>query len=300
MKKILLIDGNPIMHRAYHAIPPFRTDKGTPTNIVYGFISMINKIYNDFKPEYLAVVFDTPKPTFRNKIFKEYQIQRPKIEDDFIIQIPLVKEALDLGKIYRIEKDGYEADDVIGTLSQIFTKNQYQVIILSADKDILQLVNDQVFVASPQVGFSNIKIFDPTEVKMKLNVEPSLIPDFKALAGDSSDNYPGAKGIGEKTAIKLINDFGPIEKIYENLEKIIPYKIKEILIREKDNVFLSKKLAKIILDVPIEVDLEKMRFSGFNKRLKEFLEKYQMFSLVKRLFNEKKPEEKKDEQVKLF
>lgn len=304
MNTLLLIDGNAIMHRAYHALPPFKSTDGTPTNVIYGFISMLYKAINDFKPEYLASCFDTPKKTFRNKLFEKYQIHRPKIEDDFIVQIPLVKKALDEGGIYRLEKDGYEADDLIGTITKIFTENKFRIIILTGDKDIFQLIKENVFVASPQFGLTNIKIFDRSEVEKKLNIQPKNIVDYKALSGDPSDNYPGAKGIGPKTAAKLISQYGNIENIYQNLDKIQSEKIRITLQKEKENVYLSKKLATILQDVEINLDIEKLKFNGFSNKLKDFLEKYQMISLVKRLFKEKKPQEKiiKSEanQIKLF
>jgi len=304
MNTLLLIDGNAIMHRAYHALPPFKSDDGTPTNVVYGFLSMLYKIISDFKPDYVASVFDTPLPTFRNKIFKKYQIQRPKINDDFIVQIPLVKKALDQGGIFRLEKDGYEADDLIGTISRIFNENKDKVIIVTGDKDIFQLINDNIFVASPQLGLANIKIFDRSEVEQKLDVTPDKIVDYKALAGDPSDNYPGAKGIGLKTAAALIHKYGSIENIYNNLDKIESEKIKNILQKEKENIFISKKLAIILQNVEIELDIKKLKFTGFNKKLKDFLEKYQMKSLIKRIFNkdEVKPkkEKPKNDQIQLF
>lgn len=304
MNTLLLIDGNAIMHRAFHALPPFKSDDGTPTNVIYGFISMLYKVVNDFKPEFLSSVFDTPKPTFRNKIFKDYQIQRPKIKQDFIIQIPLVKQALDKAGINRMEKDGYEADDLIGTISHIFDKNNYRVIIVSGDKDIFQLINENVFVAVPQLGLANIKIFDKSVVEQKLDITPLQIVDYKALVGDPSDNYPGAKGIGPKTAAKLISEFGDIDSIYRNIDKIKSEKIKEILKKEKDNVYLSKKLATILKDVEIGLDIDKLKFSGFNIKLKEFLEKYQMNSLVKRIYSQKeskpKEEKTKNNQIGLF
>lgn len=304
MNKLILIDGNAIMHRAFHAYPLLTSSDNTPTNVIYGFLAMLYKTINDFKPSHIVAVFDTPKPTFRNEIFKEYQIQRPKIDNTFAIQIPLVKEALDLAGIYRLEKDGYEADDIIGTICEIFkNKNDFQIIIVSGDKDIFQLINEKVFVASPIMGLSNIKIYDEAEVKQKMDVSPSEIIDYKALVGDPSDNYPGAKGIGPVNAIKLIKKFGSIDNIYKNLDKIESEKIKKILLAEKENIYLSKKLATIIKDAPVEIDIDKMKFRGFNVKLKDFLEKYEIYSLVKRIFAEKKQEkneEKKQDQISLF
>jgi len=305
MKTLLIIDGNAIMHRAYHALPPFKASDGTPTNIIYGYLTMINKVLLDFKPDYLISCFDTPEATFRNKLYKEYQSQRPKIDDDFIVQIPLVKQALDAAGISQIEKIGYEADDLIGTIAKIFEKNSFRVIILTGDKDIFQLITENVYVASPQLGLANIKIFDKSEVEKKLDVAPNKIIEYKALAGDPSDNYPGAAGIGPKTACKLIRQFGNVENIYINIEKVESEKVKQILIKEKENVFISKKLATIKTDVEIDLDIEKLKFKNFNKKLIEFLESYQMNNLAKRLFNIKEPENAvvkkvKPDQIGLF
>ncbi len=305
MQTLLLIDGNAIMHRAYHALPPFKSADGTPTNVVYGYLSMLNKVVTDFKPDYLISCFDTPKKTFRNRLFKEYQSQRPKIDDDFIVQIPLVKQALDTAGINQIEKDGYEADDLIGTITKIFETNKFRVVILTGDKDIFQLITDDVFVAAPQLGLANIKIFDKSEVEKKLDVSPNQIVEYKALVGDPSDNYPGASGIGPKTASKLIHQFGTVDNIYKNLEKVESEKVKEILEKEKNNVYVSKKLAEIMTDVDINLDIKKLKFKGFNKKLIDFLTQYQMNTLTKRIFSvkevEKKEEiKKKSDQIGLF
>jgi len=305
MNTLLLIDGNAIMHRAYHALPPFKTKDGTPTNVIYGFISMLYRVITDFNPYYVVACFDTPKETFRNKLYKDYQAQRPKIDDNFIIQIPLVKQALDAAGIYHLEKDGFEADDLIGTISKIYKSNDSRVIILTGDKDILQLVNDKVFVAAPQLGLSNIKIYDEVEVERKLEVKPNQIPEYKALAGDQSDNYKGATGIGPKTASRLIQEFQTVENIYKNIEQIKSEKVKTILISEKENVLLSRKLAEIKCDVEISLDIKKSEFKSFNTDLKSFLEKYEITSLIKRVFNEKPvikkpPEKEKADQIGLF
>lgn len=296
MNNLILIDGNAIMHRAYHALPPLSSSDGTPTNVIYGFISMLYRVVHDFSPSHLTIVFDTPTPTFRHNLFKDYQIQRPKIDDNFIVQIPLLKEALDFAGIYHLEKDGYEADDVIGTICKIFSLNQdFNIIIVSGDKDIFQLINSQVYVATPIFGLTNIKIYDQKAVEEKIGVTPQNIVDYKALVGDPSDNYPGAKGIGPVTASKLIKQFGNIDNIYKNINRIPSKKVKEILEKEKENVYLSKKLATILTDAPIEIDIDKMKFSGFNKKLKNFLEKYQINSLVERIFGVEKRKEIKKE-----
>ena len=293
------------MHRAYHALPPFKSSDGTPTNVVYGYLSMLNKVIVDFKPDYLISCFDTPEKTFRNELFKEYQSQRPKIDDDFIVQIPLVKQAVDVAGVVRMEKPGYEADDLIGTITRIFETNKFRVIILTGDKDIFQLITDNVFVASPQLGLANIKIFDKSEVEKKLDITPNQIIEYKALVGDPSDNYPGASGIGPKTACKLIHQFGTVENIYKNIDKVESEKVKEILKKERESVLLSEKLATIMTDIEIDLDIEKLKFKGFDKKLIDFLTQYQMSTLTKRIFNikevEKKEEvKKKPDQIGLF
>ncbi len=304
MKTLLLIDGNPILHRSYHALPLLTTKTGFPTNVIYGFFLILNKLIDTFRPDYLAIVFDTPKPTFRDKLYVQYQAQRSKIEDNFAKQISVVKKGIELTDIFTIEKEGYEADDLIGSISEIFSKQKdYQIIIVSGDKDILQLVKENVFVATPIMGL-NLKIYNQEEVIKKLEVLPQQIPDFKGLAGDPSDNYPGAKGIGPKTAVKLLNQFKNIEKLYENLSQIESKKIREILLKEKENVFLSKKLATILTNIPVEIDINKMKNKEFSKKLKEFFQQYEIYSLIKRFFSKKnsveKREDRNDGQIELF
>ncbi len=307
MDTLLLIDGNAIMHRAFHALPPFKTKSGIPTNVIYGFFTMLFKAITNFKPNYIIVCFDTPVSTFRNKLFKQYQAQRPKIADEFITQIPTVKEALDKAGILHLEKDGLEADDLIGTIAKKYKNNAIKVLILTGDKDMLQLVDKNVLVMAPQLGLSNIKMYDEAEVQKKFDLPPNKIPDLKALMGDPSDNYPGAKGIGPKTAAKLLQQFGSVNNIYSHLDQI-DEKARKSLEENKKNVFLSHKLATIKTDVEINFDIDKTKFEKFNKELKDFFEKYEMKSLVARLFNkpsfakasedkEKKPDEN---QIKLF
>lgn len=305
----LLIDGNALMHRAYHAIPPFKTKDGIPTNAVYGFFSILSKAIIDFHPGNLIICFDTPKPTFRNQLYKAYQAHRPKIEDDFKKQIPYIKEGLDLAGITRVEKDGFEGDDILGTVANKLSNKGEQVLILSGDRDILQLVKEKILVVTPQLGFSKTKIYDEYEVEKKFGVKPKKIPDLKSLAGDPSDNYPGAKGIGPKTAAKLINQWHSVENLLEHVNDIKEEKIRKILLNCKDDVNVSKQLAQISINVDLKINFNKTKFTGFNQKLKEFLLSLEMYSLTKRLFQsnnivennkQKKEKEVNNDQINLF
>ncbi len=295
MERFLLVDGHPIMHRAYHALPLLTSKKGLPTNVVYGFLSMINKAISDFHPNYLLIAFDTPKPTFRHQLYKNYQIQRPKMKDDFKIQIPLVKKAIVAAGLCYLEKDGYEADDIIGSIVEKIKNLPLRIIIITGDRDIFQLIDKNIYVAIPESGLSKIKIYDQEAVKNKLNLLPKSLVDYKALVGDNSDNYPGAKNIGPKTAIKLLEKFKTVENLYQNLSHLDSEKIKKILIHEKENVFLSKKLAQINCHLDLDFQPDNFKFSGFKPSLKSFLEEYQMYSLLNRFFSE---QNKKEERVK--
>jgi len=288
MKTLLVVDGNAMMHRAYHALPPFKTKSGTPTNVVYGFFSMLQKAIVDFKPTHVMICFDTPEQTFRNKLYKKYQAQRPSIDDEFKVQIPNVKKALDVSGIFRIEKEGYEADDLIGTVTRRAQSKHMRVLILTGDRDIMQLVDDSVFVVTPQKGLSNMQVVGKDEVVKKFNIPAEKIPDFKALMGDPSDNYSGAKGIGPKTAGKLLQKYESIEHLYKHLGEL-EEKTRRLLIEHKEHVLLSKKLATIITDVPIDLTMDATQFVAFNPELKEFFLSLEMRSLAERLFEEKKP-----------
>ncbi len=305
MKTLLLIDGNAIMHRAYHALPPFKTKSGQPTNALFGFLSMLYKATIDFHPQYLVVCFDTPTPTFRKKLFVQYQAHRPKIEDGLKTQFALVKEALDAAGVIHLEKPGFEADDLIGTISHHFDKNGIKVLILSGDRDIIQLVGNNVYVITPQIGFAKTKIYNEEEVEKKFGVTASQIPDYKALAGDQSDNYKGAKGIGPKTAAKLISQFKSVENLFKRLSHVEP-KLRVVLKQNKTDILMSKELATILTNVDVDFKIEKTAFSQFNEALKEILAKYEIRSLINRFFasknivpEKKEPEKKKDDKSQM-
>lgn len=256
MNKLVLIDGNAILHRAFHALPPLTTRLGEPINAVYGLISMLLRVISDLNPTHIAVCFDVKAPTFRHKAFKEYQSQRPPTHDDLSSQFEKAKRVINSFGIPIYEKAGYEADDVIGTLAKQANKME-EVVIVTGDRDILQLVDNKVKLYMPILGLSAGKLMGIEETKEKIGVEPELIADFKALVGDPSDNYKGVAGIGPKTAINLLQEYGSVAGIYKHLKKI-PQKTREKLIKDKKNAALSYKLATIVRNVPIEIDFEKM------------------------------------------
>src|SRR3972149_6732145 len=258
MSKLVLIDGNAILHRAYHALPPLTTKRGEPINAVYGLVSMLLRIIQELKPTHIAVAFDRKEPTFRQKEFAGYQAQRPPMEDNLSSQFEKAKATLNAFGIPVYELAGYEADDIIGTLSnKILSSGIQNVIIVTGDRDILQLVNGNVKVYLPVKGLSEGKVFGIEEVVEKMGVKPSQIPDYKALVGDQSDNYKGVSGIGPKTAMKLIEEYGSFEAIYRNLNSL-PKQTKERLESGKSGGEMSLKLAEIVRDIPIEADFEKM------------------------------------------
>ncbi len=254
--KLVLIDAFAILHRAFHAIPPLTNKKGEPTNAVYGFVSMILKVVQDLRPDYLAVCFDVKVPTFRHKEFKDYQSQRPPMVDELSSQIEKTKSFLEAAGIPIYLKEGYEADDLLGTIAK--KGNFDSVVIATGDKDMLQLVDDKIKIYMPIAGLSSAKLFGKEEAKERMGVDPIQIPDYKALVGDPSDNYPGVAGIGPKTATKLLEKYSNVDKIYAHLKEIEP-NIREKLEKGKKDVLLFHRLATIVKDVDIKIDFAEMR-----------------------------------------
>lgn len=254
--KLVLIDAFAILHRAFHAIPPLTNKKGEPTNAVYGFVSMILKVVQDLQPNSLAVCFDVKAPTFRHKEFKDYQSQRPPMADELSSQIEKVKSFLEAVGIPIYLKEGYEADDLLGTIAK--KSDADSVIIATGDKDMLQLVDDKIKIYMPIAGLSSAKLFGQVEAKERMGVFPSQIPDLKSLMGDPSDNYPGVAGIGPKTAIKLLEKYFSLDKIYAHLQEIEP-NVREKLEGGKKDVLLFHRLATIVKDVSIKIDFAEMK-----------------------------------------
>lgn len=252
MGKLILIDGNAILHRAFHALPPLITKRGEPINAVYGLISMLLRVIQDLKPTHLAVCFDEKEPTFRHKEFAPYQAQRPVMAEELSGQFEKAKRVIEAFGIPIYSKAGFEADDVIGTL---VGDARQDVVIVTGDRDILQLVGGRVKVYLPIVGLSSAKLMGEEEVKEKLGIVPKQVADYKALVGDPSDNYPGVAGIGPKTAISLLEKYINLDGIYAHLEEISPL-VREKLTKGKDDAKLSLRLATIVKDVPVKFDIE--------------------------------------------
>ncbi|MBI4080289.1 MAG: hypothetical protein HY430_00795 [Candidatus Levybacteria bacterium] len=304
LEQLILIDGNAILHRALHALPELTNPTGEPVQAVYGFFSMLFSVIDTVGPEYLIVCFDRPKPTFRKQLYVGYQAHRPAAPEGFGAQIGYVHELLEKMKVTVFEVDGYEADDVIGTLSvQAVAKYpDVEVFIVTGDRDLLQLVNGRVKVIAPVVGLKETVTYDAKKVEEKFGVKPSQFIDYKALIGDASDGYPGVAGIGPKTASNLLLEFGTFEDLYERIADVPP-KIAEKLATDAEQAALAKKLATIMTDVPIELDLSVCACTSFDMiALSDGFAKLGFNSLMKRIAPKvkKQQEEKEGKQLGLL
>lgn len=264
MNKLLLIDGNAMMHRAYHALPPLTNTKGEPVQAVYGFFSMLLNVLVDQAPTHLVVCFDRGAPTIRQGMYANYHAHRPALSDDFIPQIVLIHELLEKMKVAIFELDGYEGDDLIGTIAERGAKDA-EVVILTGDRDMLQLVNGRVKVLMPLLGITKTALFDEKAVEEKYGVHPKQFIDYKALIGDASDGYPGVTGIGPKTAASLLQKFGTFEDLYTKIGEV-PEKVGLKLATDAEQAALAKKLATIIIDAPIQFDINKCKCTDFDTK----------------------------------
>lgn len=301
-KRLIIIDSNSVIHRAFHALPPLTTKKGVLVNAVYGFLLVFFKAIKEFQPDYIAACFDMPGPTFRHKKYKEYKANRPPTPKELYNQIPKVKEVLEAFNAPVFEKQGFEADDIIGTLAkqaaEVQNEKAVQTIIISGDLDTLQLVAPHTNVYALRKGVKDIVLYDENLVKEKFQgLIPEQILDFKALRGDPSDNIPGVKGIGEKTAIKLIKEFGSLENLYSALisgKKIsaLSQRLRAMLEEYKEQAFLSYNLAEIKKDAPVGFNFEKCQWKEYNKeKVIKILKDFEFYSLIERLPGFKKNQE---------
>ncbi|MBI4135442.1 DNA polymerase I [Candidatus Uhrbacteria bacterium] len=293
--RFMIIDGNALLHRAFHALPPLSTKDGKLVNAVYGFTTVLMKALRELKPAYVAVTFDLPGPTFRDELYKEYKAQRVKQPQELYDQLPMIKEVVRAFNIPVVEKVGFEADDVIATLSRkLEIRNlKLETIIVTGDMDTLQLVDEHTKVYSFRKGFSDTVIYDEAAVKEKYGLRPDQMVDYKSLRGDPSDNIPGVRGIGEKTASELLVEFGSVEKLYFALEhdntetleqKGVKRRIQDILRTHKKDALLGKQLVELKHEVPLTVKLADCKVKDPDtQKLRELFEGFEFKNLVKRL-----------------
>ena len=286
-KKIVLIDGNSLLHRAFHALPPLKTKEGLYTNGVYGFVTMLYKILDDYDPDYICVAFDRKGPTFRHLEYKEYKAGRKKTPDELGSQFPLLKEVLDRMNIKRLELDSYEADDIIGTVAKHCSDKDMDVIAVTGDRDYLQLVDNNTKVLITKKGITNLEVYDENAMEERYGVNSTQFIDLKGLMGDKSDNIPGVPGVGEKTGIKLLKQFGSIEGVYENIDKVSGKKLPEKLVENKQQAFMSRRLAEIVTNAPIEINLDEFkRENPDDEKLLELYKELEFKTFINRIDKE--------------
>ncbi|MCL6590975.1 MAG: DNA polymerase I [Firmicutes bacterium] len=284
-KKLVIIDSYSLANRAFFALPPLATSAGLPTNAVYGLAMMLLRLREDSRPDYFAAAFDVHAPTFRHQEYEAYKGQRLKMEDSFRLQLPLIKELLEILKIPVYEKAGFEADDIIGAFATQAIAHGLEVEIVTGDRDAFQLVGPQVKVLYTRKGITEMDRVDPEYIRNRYQLQPGQLVDLKGLMGDLSDNIPGIPGFGEKTAIKYLREFHSIEGIYQAIDRITKLRDRELLLQYKDQAILSRRLAKIKTDLDLAIDFELCAaHRGANpEELLEFCRKYEFSSLVKKL-----------------
>ena len=293
-EKLFLIDGHSFCYRAFYAVPFLTNSKGEPTNAIYGFAAILRKIVQEYRPHAMAVCFDRKEATFRHKSYEQYKAHRKPMPEDLQNQIEPIKEFCKVSNYLVFEKAGYEADDLIGTIAKKGEEKGYEVFMVTGDKDALQLVNQNIKALNPH---KEGLIYDTEKTKERFSgLGPEKIIDVMALMGDASDNIPGVPGIGEKTAVKLIQNFNSVEELFKNIDKIKSEKQKKLLEDNKEKALLSKELAKIDTSVPVEIDWEKLKM-GHPKKDKfiDFCKRYELRTLLKEaIVNENKNEEKRE------
>jgi len=283
-KKFILIDGHALLYRAFYALPQLTTTYGQIVNAAYGFTMILIRLLEEEKPEYITIAFDTPVPTFRHKEFKEYKAHRKKMPDELISQISIIKEIIKNYNIPFFSKEGYEADDIIGTLAKEAEKRNCNTIIVTGDKDAFQLISNHTKVMATIKGITEVKIYGEEDIREKFGVGPEKIVDILALKGDVSDNIPGVPGIGEKTALALIKELGSVENILNNPDKISIKSLREQIKKYEEQIKMSKKLATIVREVPIEYDFESFRVKLPNyEELWKIFNKLEFKNLLKKI-----------------
>ncbi|MGG7058397.1 DNA polymerase I [Clostridium tertium] len=285
MERLLILDSNALLNRAFYAIPELTTSEGIHTNAVYGFVNMLFKMKEELKPDYIVAAFDKKGPTFRHKEYEDYKAGRKKMPSELAEQFPIIKDLLALLSITKYELDGFEADDIIGSLAKYAEKNNIEVFIVTGDRDALQLASENINVVITKKGVTETATYNYKSFVDEFGVTPTQFIDVKGLMGDKSDNIPGVPGVGEKTAYKLIQTYGSIEEVLNNIDNISGKKLKENLETYREQAIFSKKLATIVTEVPIEFDLDEIKSQESYDRdgLKKLLFKLQMKSMIDKL-----------------
>ncbi|MDT3417354.1 DNA polymerase-1 [Brevibacillus aydinogluensis] len=284
LSHFVLIDGNSIANRAFYALPLLSTSAGLHTNAVLGFTTMLLKVLEEMQPTHMLVAFDAGKVVFRHSEFAEYKGGRAKTPPELSEQFPLIRELLDAFSIQRFELEGYEADDIIGTLTRRADESGWKTTVITGDKDMLQLVSDNVSVALTRKGVSEMELYTPKEIADKYGLQPLQIIDLKGLMGDASDNIPGVPGVGEKTALKLLREYGSVEAVLENIDRISGKKLQENLRENVEQARMSKALATIMRDAPVDLDVEQTVYSGYDAAaVTEFFKKMEFKSLLSKV-----------------
>jgi DNA polymerase-1 len=262
-KRLVLIDGHALLHRAFHAMPDLTTSKGERIEAIYGFLRMLLRAIDDLQPTHLAIAFDRPVPTFRHKMFANYQAQRPPMDESLKTQQARLRQVIQGMEIPIYELDGYEADDLVGTLVDQAVEDKGEAIVVTGDRDLLQLVRgEKIKICTPRRGLSDSIVWNEKTFIGKYGFKPQQLVDFKGLVGDQSDNYPGVAGIGEKTAKKLLTKYSSLEEIYKHKDRI-EEKVRKKLVLGKDDAFLSKQLAQICHDAPVQLSWKNSKLTNF-------------------------------------
>jgi len=288
MERLLILDSNSLLNRAFYAIPELTTSEGIHTNAIYGFVNMLFKMKEELKPDYIVAAFDKKAPTFRHKEYEDYKAGRKKMPPELAEQFPIIKELLDLLSINIYELDGFEADDIIGSLAKYAEKNNIEVFVVTGDKDALQLASDNINVVITKKGVTETAVYNKKSFIDEFGVTPTQFIDVKGLMGDKSDNIPGVPGVGEKTAYKLIQTYGSIEEVLNNIDNISGKKLKDNLETYREQAVFSKKLATIMTEVPIDFDLDDIKSQeAYNKEgLKKMFFKLQMKTMIDKFSKE--------------
>ena len=286
MERLMLLDGNGLIYRGYFALinVPLSTSKGELVNAVFGFSNIVLRGFQDVRPDYVAIAFDLPAPTFRHEQYAEYKATRRPMPDDLRAQFPKVREVVAALRLPVFELAGFEADDVIGTLTREAEGRDLETTIVTGDLDMLQLVTDRTRLMTTRMGVDATVVYDPARIRERYGLEASQMIDFKSLKGDSTDNIPGVPGVGDKTAAKLVSQFGSLDALYSRLDEVTPEKLREKLREHHDRVLASRELVTIHRDLPVTLDLDAARFGDYDRdEVVRLFREYEFRTLIDRL-----------------